>query len=85
MITKVNLSADKDYGNCEKDIFKELNMDENYFEKLKLEFMTNKIIKNSDEIKLVEKSTTLQLQFELWHKERRIYLTASNFGTICTL
>jgi hypothetical protein len=33
-VTKVNLPADKDYGNCEKDICKELDMDENDFEKI---------------------------------------------------
>ncbi|KAL4153878.1 hypothetical protein QTP88_001711 [Uroleucon formosanum] len=62
-----------------------MDMEENDYEKLKLEFMKNKIIKNSDEIKLIEKSTKLQSECELWHKERRIRLTASNFGTICKL
>ncbi|CAI6354556.1 unnamed protein product [Macrosiphum euphorbiae] len=84
-VTKVSLPADKDYGNCEEDICKELDMDENDYEKLKLEFITNKIIKNSNEIKLIEESTKLQSECELWHKERRIRLTASNFGTICKL
>ncbi|KAL4126113.1 hypothetical protein QTP88_010342 [Uroleucon formosanum] len=84
-VTKVSLPADKDYGNCEENICKELDMDENDYEKLKLEIMKNKIIKNSDEIKLIEKSTKLQSECELWHKERRIRLTASNFGTIYKL
>ncbi|KAL4100677.1 hypothetical protein QTP88_020948 [Uroleucon formosanum] len=84
-VTKVSLPADKDYGNCEENICKELDIDENDYEKLKLEFMKNKIIKNSDEIKLIEKSTKLQSECELWHKERRIRLTASNFGTTCKL
>jgi len=44
-------------------------MDEDDYEKHKLEFMTNKIIKNSDEIKFIEKSTTLQSECELWHKK----------------
>lgn len=84
-VTKVNITADKDYGNCEENICEELDMDEDDYEKHKLEFMTNKIIKNSDEIKFIEKSTTLQSECELWHKERRIRLTASHFGTICKL
>lgn len=76
---------DNDYGNCEENICEELDMDENEYEKKKLEFMTNKIMKNKDEIKLIEKSTKLQSECELWHKERRIRLTAANFGKICKL
>ncbi|KAL5246136.1 hypothetical protein ACI65C_013544 [Semiaphis heraclei] len=76
--TKINIPADKDYGNCE-----ELDMDDDVYEKKKIEFMKNKIIKNSDEIQLIEKSTKLQSECELWHKERRVRLTASHFGTIC--
>jgi hypothetical protein len=63
----------------------ELDMDGNDYEKIKLEYMNNKIIKNIDEIKFTEKSTTLQSECELWHKERKIRLTASNFGKICKL
>lgn len=84
-VTKVNITADKDYGNCEENICEELDMDEDDYEKHKLEFMTNKIIKNSDEIEFIEKSTTLQSECELWHRERRIRLTASHFGIICKL
>jgi predicted transcriptional regulator len=47
--------------------------------------MTNKVIKHSDEIKLIKKSTALQSECELWLKERRTRLTTSNFGTICKL
>jgi hypothetical protein len=50
-----------------------------------LEYINNKIIKNIDEIKFIEKSTTLQSEYELCYKERKIRLTASNFGKICKL
>lgn len=82
--SKVNL-PDNDYRNCDKNICEELDMDENEYEEKKMEFMRNKIIKNKDEIKLIEKSTKLQSECELWRKERRIRLTASNFGKICKL
>ncbi|KAF0749188.1 general transcription factor II-I repeat domain-containing protein 2-like, partial [Aphis craccivora] len=60
-VTKVNITADKDYGNCKENICEELDMDEDDYEKHKLEFMTNKIVKNSDEIKFIEKSTKFVL------------------------
>lgn len=82
--TKVIL-PDNDYGNFDENICEELDMDENEYEEKKMKFMKNKIIKNKDEIKLIEKSTKLQSECELWRKERRIRLTASNFGKICKL
>jgi len=38
-VTKVNILAGRDYGNYEEDICRELDMDENDYDKLKLEFI----------------------------------------------
>ena len=75
------MDCDKDYGGDDVDFVEDQNVED--LEKLKRDFIKNQF--QNCNVEEIERKTRKQALSPIWHKEKSVRLTASNFGKVCRM